>query len=128
MSAYADTVTAEASVSVDPPHPLAVTVSGKETTLSEVTVSVVLNVIENVFVPPATMSLPTPPELNCTVPEHDADHPAGGPTDAHVQSEPEAGVTMLTVRTVQPLPLYTDQVSVWFVAPLATTAGERATE
>ena len=76
----------------DPAPPLAVIVTGKETVLSAVTVSVVENVIEEFFVPLAGMSFAGPDDENITVATHAPLHPAGAVTDEHVQFPPAAGV------------------------------------
>lgn len=111
-------------VLVTPPQPLALKARRKDTTLSEVTVSVVLKVIENDFVPPDGMSFAAPVDWNWTVPEHDAGlQPAGEAVPEHVQLPPPAGVVMLTSLMEQPLPLYTVQVNVLFVVPLDMAEG-----
>jgi hypothetical protein len=112
----------------DPPQPLTVMATGNETTLSEATVSVELNVMENWAVEPEAMSFDGLPEEKRTVDPHDPDQPDGGVTEEHCQSGPDAGIEISTVFTVQPLPLYRLQTSVLFVAPLETTEGVTVTE
>jgi hypothetical protein len=112
----------------DPPQPLGVIITGKGTTLSEATVSVELNRMENCAVEPEAMSLDLPPDEKPTVDPHDPDQFEGGVTEEHCQSEPDAGVEISTSFTVQPLPLYRLHTSVLFTAPLETTEGITVTE
>ena len=72
------------------------TVTGNDTALSVVTVSVVKKRMKKVFVPPAGMSFAEAGEVKLTVAAHAPLHPAGGVTAEHVQLPPPAGVATRT--------------------------------